>query len=70
MFMDNYNDLLTIDQIAYELRVTRRTVHNWLKAGVAPLGVTIQKKHYFFKSALKHFQKPGQGKRNDLARTN
>jgi hypothetical protein len=60
--MIDENDLLTIDQTAYELGVARRTLEYWREKGIAPLGVTICGKCHFFKSSLPQFERPKAGR--------
>lgn len=60
----DYSDLASVSEVAEMYRRDRKTIYNWLRDGVAPLGVTICGRHYFFKSALKDFHPPKRQKRD------
>ena len=49
---------LTLQQAAKFLKVSRFTLHIWLKAGLAPTYITIGKRKFFNVSDLKAFKKP------------
>lgn len=59
----DHSDLCNVTDIARRYGVDRKTVYNWLKDGMAPLGVTICGQHFFFISALESFNPPKRGRK-------
>jgi DNA-binding transcriptional MerR regulator len=57
----NVNDLLSISQVAEMKDVSARTVHSWIKRGIAPTHHRLGDRTFFEKQAAEAFVKPKRG---------